>query len=258
MSRHSTRTLTMFVPSALNSSRVKLRGPSPSVSSCVESSIIVSWLRLACAGPGTRSAAASAQADRMNGISSRLIREPEEATGVTPVDAAGCGGDKVPPVTRLSNFVLPTEKEAPADAEAVSHKLLVRAGLIRQVSSGLWTFMPAGWRAHRRVEQIIREELDAIGGQEMLMPVMLPAELWRATGRYDIDELFKLQDRRGADFVLAMTHEECITFHVSRLLRSYRDLPKILYHLQTKERDEPRPRAGLLRTRELIMKDSFL
>jgi prolyl-tRNA synthetase len=160
-------------------------------------------------------------------------------------------------VTRLSNFLLPTEKEAPADAEALSHKLLVRAGLIRQVSSGLWTFMPAGWRAHRKVEQIIREELDAIGGQEMLMPVMLPAELWKTTGRYDIDELFKLKDRRDADFVLAMTHEECVTFHVSRLLRSYRDLPKILYHLQTKERDEPRPRAGLLRTREFIMKDSY-
>jgi prolyl-tRNA synthetase len=160
-------------------------------------------------------------------------------------------------VTRLSNFLLPTEKEAPADAEALSHKLLVRAGFIRQVSSGFWTFMPAGWRTHRKVEQVIREELDAIGGQEMLMPVVLPAELWRKTGRYDIDELFKLQDRRGAEYVLAMTHEECVTFHVSRLLRSYRDLPKILYHIQTKERDEPRPRAGLLRTREFIMKDSY-
>jgi len=160
-------------------------------------------------------------------------------------------------VTRLSNYLLPTEKEAPADAEAVSHKLLVRAGLIRQVSSGLWTFMPAGWRAHRKVEQIVREELDAIGGQEMLMPVMLPAELWRTTGRYYIDELFKLKDRRDADFVLAMTHEECVTFHMSREIRSYRDLPKILYHFQTKERDEPRPRAGLLRTREFIMKDSY-
>jgi prolyl-tRNA synthetase len=160
-------------------------------------------------------------------------------------------------VTRLSNLLLPTEREAPAEAEALSHKLLVRAGMIRQVSSGLWTFMPAGWRSHRKVEQIIREELDAIGGQEMLMPVMLPADLWRATGRYDIEELFKLKDRRGADFVLAMTHEECVTFHASRLLRSYRDLPQILYHLQTKERDEPRPRAGLLRTREFIMKDSY-
>ncbi|MFL5841626.1 MAG: aminoacyl--tRNA ligase-related protein, partial [Thermoleophilaceae bacterium] len=160
-------------------------------------------------------------------------------------------------MTRLSRYLLPTEKEAPADAEALSHKLMVRAGLIRQVSSGLWTFMPAGWRTHRKVEQIIREELDAIGAQEILMPVMLPAELWKATGRYDIEELFKLKDRRGADFVLAMTHEECVTFHMSREVRSYRDLPQILYHLQTKERDEPRPRAGLLRTREFIMKDSY-
>ncbi|MEA2483792.1 MAG: prolyl-tRNA synthetase [Thermoleophilaceae bacterium] len=160
-------------------------------------------------------------------------------------------------MTRLSNYLLPTEKEAPADAEALSHKLLVRAGMIRQVASGLWTFMPAGWRAHRKVEQIVREELDAIGAQEMLMPVMLPAELWRTTGRYGIDELFKLKDRRDAEFVLAMTHEECVTFHMSREIRSYRDLPKILYHFQTKERDEPRPRAGLLRTREFIMKDSY-
>src|SRR5204863_9691409 len=180
-----------------------------------------------------------------------------EASDVTRRHDAGCGVDKVPAVTRLSNFLLPTEKEAPADAEAVSHKLLVRAGLIRQVSSGLWTFMPAGWRVHRKVEQIVREELDAIGAQEMLMPVMLPADLWRQTGRYEIDELFKLKDRRDAEFVLAMTHEECVTFHMSREVRSYRDLPQILYHFQTKERDEPRPRAGLLRTREFIMKDSY-
>jgi prolyl-tRNA synthetase len=160
-------------------------------------------------------------------------------------------------VTRLSEYLLATVKEPPADAEAVSHKLLVRAGMIRQVSSGLWTFMAPGWRTHRRVEQVIREEMDAIGAQEMLMPVMLPAELWRQTGRYEIEELFKLQDRRGAEFVLAMTHEECVTFHMSRELRSYRDLPQILYHIQTKERDEPRPRAGLLRTREFIMKDSY-
>ena len=118
-------------------------------------------------------------------------------------------------MTRLSNYLLPTEKEAPADAEALSHKLLVRAGLIRQVASGLWSFMPAGWRAHRKVEQIIREELDAIGCREMLMPVLQPAELWKRSGRYDIDELFKLQDRRGAELVLAMTHEENVTFHVS-------------------------------------------
>jgi prolyl-tRNA synthetase len=152
---------------------------------------------------------------------------------------------------------LPTVKEAPADAEAISHQLTVRAGLARQVGAGLWTFLPAGWRAHRRVEQIIREELDAIGSGEMLMPVLQPAELWRKTGRYDIEELFKLKDRRGADMVLAMTHEEVLTWHISREVRSYRDLPKLLYHFQTKERDEPRPRAGLLRTREFIMKDSY-
>ena len=160
-------------------------------------------------------------------------------------------------MTRLSSYFLPTVKEPPADAEALSHRLLVRAGMIRQLASGLWTFLPAGWRVHRKVEQIVREEMDAIGGQEMLMPVMHPADLWRATGRYDIDELFKLQDRRGADLVLAMTHEESVTWHVAREVRSYRDLPQILYHFQIKERDEPRPRAGLLRTREFIMKDSY-
>jgi prolyl-tRNA synthetase len=110
---------------------------------------------------------------------------------------------------------------------------------------------------HQRVVQIVREEIDAIGGQEMLMPVLHPADLWQRTGRYEIDELFKLSDRKGADMVLAMTHEEVVTFHVSQLARSYRDLPLILYHFQTKERDEPRPRAGLLRTREFIMKDSY-
>ena len=160
-------------------------------------------------------------------------------------------------MTRLSSYFLPTEREAPADAEAISHKLMVRAGLVRQLGAGMWTWLPAGWRAHRKVEQIIREEIDAIGGQEMLMPVLQPAELWKRTGRYEIDELFKLKDRRGADLVLAMSHEETLTFHVAREVRSYRDLPKILYHFQTKERDEPRPRAGVLRTREFIMKDSY-
>jgi prolyl-tRNA synthetase len=160
-------------------------------------------------------------------------------------------------VTRLSRYFLPTTREAPADAEAISHKLIVRAGLARQVSAGLWTFLPAGWRAHRRAEQIVREEMDAIGAGEMLMPVLQPAELWKKTGRYDIDEVFKLEDRRGAELVLAMTHEENLTFHISREVRSYRDLPKLLYHFQTKERDEPRPRAGLLRTREFIMKDAY-
>ena len=160
-------------------------------------------------------------------------------------------------MTRLSRYFLPTVKEAPADAEAVSHRLLVRAGLARQLGAGMWTWLPAGWRAHRKAEQIIREELDAIGCGEMLMPVLQPAELWKRSGRYDIDEIFKLQDRRGAELVLAITHEENITFHISREVRSYRDLPKLLYHFQTKERDEPRPRAGVLRTREFIMKDAY-
>jgi prolyl-tRNA synthetase len=160
-------------------------------------------------------------------------------------------------VTRLSGYFLPTEREPPADAEALSHKLMVRAGLIRQVGSGLWSWLPAGWRVHQRVVQIVREEMNAISGQEMLMPVLHPAEPWRRTGRYGIDELFKLKDRRGADMVLAMTHEEIVTMHVAAAVRSYRDLPLILYHFQVKERDEARPRAGVLRTREFIMKDSY-
>jgi prolyl-tRNA synthetase len=160
-------------------------------------------------------------------------------------------------MSRATELFWPTVKEAPGDAEATSHKLMVRAGLIRQLAAGLWTFLPAGWRAHRKVEQIIREELDAIGGQEMLMPVLQPAELWKRTGRYEIEELFKLEDRRGAELVLGMTHEEVVTLHVANEVRSYRELPKILYHFQTKERDEPRPRAGVLRTREFVMKDSY-
>jgi len=160
---------------------------------------------------------------------------------------------------RLSEYLLPTEREPPADAEALSHKLLVRAGLIRQVGSGLWSWLPAGWRAHQRVVQIIREEMDAIGGMEMLMPIMQPAELWKRTGRYEGfgDELFKLKDRKDADMVLGPTSEEVVTTHAATMIRSYRDLPKILYHFQTKERDEPRPRAAVLRSREFVMKDSY-
>jgi prolyl-tRNA synthetase len=160
-------------------------------------------------------------------------------------------------VTRLSQTFLPTLKDAPADAEALSHKLMVRAGLIRQVGAGLWSYLPAGWRVHRRVEAILREEMERIGCQEMLMPVLQPAEAWEKTGRYSIDELFKLEDRKGAPMVLAMTHEECVTQHVAREVRSYRDLPLMLFHMQTKERDEPRPRAGVLRTREFTMKDAY-
>jgi prolyl-tRNA synthetase len=160
-------------------------------------------------------------------------------------------------MTRLSDYMLPTEKQPPADAEAISHKLMVRAGLVRQLGAGMWTWLPAGWRVHQRVVQIIREEMDAIGGQEMLMPVLQPAEPWRKTGRIEIEELFKLTDRKGSELVLAMTHEEAVTTHVAQIVRSYRDLPLTLYHFQVKERDEPRPRAGVLRTREFVMKDSY-
>jgi prolyl-tRNA synthetase len=160
-------------------------------------------------------------------------------------------------MTRLSQFLLPTEKQPPSDAEAISHKLMVRAGLVRQMGAGMWTWLPAGWRVHQRVVEIIRSEMDAIGAQEMLMPVLQPADLWRRTGRLGIEELFKLNDRKGSELVLAMTHEEAVTFHVAQIVRSYRDLPLILYHFQVKERDEPRPRAGVLRTREFIMKDAY-
>ncbi len=159
-------------------------------------------------------------------------------------------------VRRQSELFLPTLRDDPADADAISHRLLARAGMIRQVSAGLWSFLPAGWRVQQKITQIVREEMDAIGGQEMLMPVLAPAELWQRTGRYAIPELFRVQDRGGRDFVLSMTHEETVTFHFSEL-GSYRDLPKILYHFQTKSRDEPRPRGGLLRVREFIMKDAY-
>ncbi|MGN6371721.1 MAG: aminoacyl--tRNA ligase-related protein [Solirubrobacteraceae bacterium] len=160
-------------------------------------------------------------------------------------------------MTRLSEYLLPTEKQAPADAEAISHKLMVRAGLVRQMGAGMWSWLPAGFKVHQKVVQIIREEIDAIGGREMLMPVLQPADPWRKTGRLEIEELFKLSDRKGSELVLAMTHEEAVTFHVAHTVNSYRDLPLILYHFQVKERDEPRPRAGVLRTREFVMKDSY-
>ncbi len=159
-------------------------------------------------------------------------------------------------IARASQLFLPTLRDAPADAEAVNHKLLVRAALVRQVTGGVWTFLPLGWRVHRRIEGIIREEMDAIGAQEMLMPLLTPADLWQKTGRLGIPELFHLKDRRGADYVLPLTHEETVTWH-ARELQSYKQLPQMLYHLAVKERDEPRPRGGLIRLREFIMKDSY-
>ncbi len=159
-------------------------------------------------------------------------------------------------IARASKLFLPTLRDAPADAEALSHKLLVRGGFIRQVSAGLWTFLPLGWRVHRKVEQIIREELDAIGAQEMFAPVLTPAELWKTSGRYGSPEIFTLDDRNGREFVLPLTHEETFTLHAVEL-QSYRQLPQSWYHFQTKDRDEPRPRGGLLRVREFVMKDSY-
>jgi prolyl-tRNA synthetase len=157
---------------------------------------------------------------------------------------------------RASELFIPTLREDPGDAEAVSHKLLVRGGFIRQVSAGLWTYLPLGWRVHEKAVQIVRAEQNAIGAQEMFMPVVTPAELWQATGRYSIPELWKIEDRMGRPFVLAMTHEETVTHH-AREIRSYRELPQMLYHFQTKVRDEPRPRGGLLRVREFVMKDAY-
>jgi prolyl-tRNA synthetase len=159
-------------------------------------------------------------------------------------------------IARASQLFLPTLRDAPADAEAVSHKLLVRGGYIRQVTAGVWTFLPLGWRVHQKVVQIVREEMDAIGGQEMLMPVLTPFELWQQSGRDYIQEIFRLKDRNDREYVLPLTHEETVTWHAKEI-QSYRQLPQILYHFSIKERDEPRPRGGLLRVREFIMKDSY-
>ncbi len=160
-------------------------------------------------------------------------------------------------VHRLSQLLLPTERQPPADAEALSHQLMVRAGLVRQLGSGLWSWLPAGWRIHQKVVAVIREEMDAAGAQELSLPVLQPIELWKKTGRDGIHELFKLEDRKGSPMVLAMTHEEAVTTHVAQTVKSYRDLPFTLYQVQVKERDEPRPRAGVLRTREFVMKDAY-
>ena len=155
-----------------------------------------------------------------------------------------------------SKYLIPTLKHDPADAEAISHRLLVRGGFVRPVGAGLYTYLPLGWRVLQHVIGIVREEMDTIG-VEMLMPVLQPAELWEATDRYGLGVLFRLEDSSGKRYALAMTHEECITWHAAREIRSYRELPQIWYHIQTKERDEPRPRGGILRTREFIMKDSY-
>jgi prolyl-tRNA synthetase len=157
---------------------------------------------------------------------------------------------------RASGYLIPTLKDDPADAEAVSHRLLVRGGFVRRIGAGLYTYLPLGWRVMLNIDRIIREEMDTIG-QGMLMPVLNPAELWQNTDRYEIEQLYKLSDSSGKPYTLALSHEECVTFHAAREIRSYKELPQVWYHIQTKERDEPRPKSGILRTREFTMKDSY-
>src|SRR5690242_18947281 len=158
-----------------------------------------------------------------------------------------------------SNLFIPTLREVPAEAEVVSHQLLLRAGYIRQLSAGIYNYLLLAQRSLRKIQQIVREEMDAIGGQEMLLPALNPAEIWQESGRWEImgDNLFRLKDRFGRDLCLAMTHEEVMTSIARGELRSYKQLPQIWYQIQTKFRDEPRPKSGLLRVRQFIMKDSY-
>src|SRR6188508_2782826 len=162
-------------------------------------------------------------------------------------------------VLRLSSLFVRTLREDPADAEVPSHRLLLRAGYIRRAAPGIYTWLPLGLRVLRRVETIVREEMDAIGSQELLFPALLPREPYEASGRWTEygDGIFRLQDRKGADYLLGPTHEEMFTLVVKDLYSSYKDLPLSIYQIQTKYRDEARPRAGLLRGREFIMKDSY-
>ncbi|MEZ4659878.1 MAG: aminoacyl--tRNA ligase-related protein [Caldilineaceae bacterium] len=160
---------------------------------------------------------------------------------------------------RMSKLFFQTLREVPADAEIISHQLMLRAGLMRQLAAGLFDFMPIGMRIKRKIEEIFREEMDAIGGQEILMPVVNSADVWKETGRwYEIgDDMARFKDRGDRDMCLAMTHEEAITDLVRQVISSYRQLPLVLYHIQTKFRDEPRPRAGMIRVREFTMKDAY-
>ncbi|MDA8083031.1 MAG: proline--tRNA ligase [Nitrospiraceae bacterium] len=160
---------------------------------------------------------------------------------------------------RFSKMFIPTLREAPADAESISHILMLRAGYVRQLAAGLYIFLPLGWRVLGRINAILKQEMEAIGAQEISMPILHPAEIWQQTGRWDVigDEMFRLKDRNDRDFCLGMTHEEIMTWLASREIRSYRDLPQVWYQIQTKLRDEARPKSGVLRTREFIMKDSY-
>jgi prolyl-tRNA synthetase len=160
---------------------------------------------------------------------------------------------------RVSNLLIPTLREVPAEAEVISHQLLLRAGFMRKAAAGVYTLLPLAWRVIRKIEQIIREEMDRRGGQEIMMPIIQPAELWQESGRWDVygPELFRLKDRHGRDFCLGPTHEEIITSLVKGEVNSYKQLPLLLYQIQNKYRDERRPRFGLMRGREFIMKDLY-
>jgi prolyl-tRNA synthetase len=160
---------------------------------------------------------------------------------------------------RWSQFFIPTLREDPADAEVISHKLLLRAGLIRQLAAGIYSYLPLAWRVMRRIEKIIREEMDSIGGQEFLLPALNPKEIWEESGRWSVmgDNMFRLKDRRGAELCLGMTHEEIFTSIARHELRSYKQLPQVWYQIQTKFRDEQRPKSGVLRVRQFIMKDAY-
>ena len=159
----------------------------------------------------------------------------------------------------MSKLYAPTLKEDPADAELASHRLLLRAGMIRKEAAGLYSYLPLAWRSIRKIENIVRDEMDAAGAQELMMPIMVDAELWRESGRIDAygKELVRFDDRHGREFVLGPTHEETVTALVRNELRSYKQLPVNLYHIQDKFRDEFRPRFGLMRGREFIMKDAY-
>ncbi|MCC2680494.1 MAG: prolyl-tRNA synthetase [Nitrosospira multiformis] len=160
---------------------------------------------------------------------------------------------------RASGFFISTLKEAPAEAELISHKLMLRAGLIRRLGSGLYTWMPLGLKVLRKVENIVREEMDGAGALELLMPAVQPAELWRETGRWDVfgPQMLKIRDRHERDFCFGPTHEEVITDIARREIKSYRQLPLNFYQIQTKFRDEVRPRFGVMRAREFVMKDAY-
>ena len=160
---------------------------------------------------------------------------------------------------KMSNLYAPTLREVPAEAEVVSHQLMLRAGMIRKATGGVYSYLPLAWRTLRKIEQIVREEMDAKGGQEIAMPIVQPAEIWQQTGRWDVygDEMFRLKDRHQRDFCLGPTHEEMVTTLVKSDVRSYRQLPLLVYQIQNKYRDEIRPRFGLMRGREFIMKDLY-